>query len=504
MKTIKIIICTGLLFGALTGCSSQPVETTEMSEVTDYSVVGKWNGKSSDNTISYDFKEDGTYVTSQTNAKGEKGKEVSGTYTYSEDTLTLTEKDKDPVVSQVLFENSDVMILVTAEKESKEENKDSKTEEKVESKDTSKETTKKEEKTESKAEEKTESKDTSKEETKTEEKTEPKEETKTESKAEEKTESKDEEKVKKTEIRFVRDVDKRNVVFTNGTELNIKKVTVKSEKDEDHSSNLLEDKGKDLEGLFVYSFDPDLKYEIKLETKERKAKLVSQNSKEETKTENADTETKEYIIKDFNAADMNEATIKLKNDICYVEYVSLATGEKKDTYVEPKKEEPKPAPSSGQNIDTSMAGTYYLQGNMNVRTGAGYDAGVITVYTAGTAVSVVGTITNPDGSIWAKLNDGTYICYRDGNGQYLGTAPPAGGGASAGTYVALYEMNVRAAPSTASASYGTIPAGSVFSASEVVYGSDGSVWLHLSRNGEPAPETYVCYQNSGGTYCAPY
>ena len=76
MKTIKIIICTGLLFGTLTGCSSQPVETTEMSEVTDYSVVGKWNGKSSDNTISYDFKEDGTYVTSQTNAKGEKGKEV--------------------------------------------------------------------------------------------------------------------------------------------------------------------------------------------------------------------------------------------------------------------------------------------------------------------------------------------------------------------------------------------------------------------------------------------
>ena len=495
MKTTKIIVCAGLIIGTLTGCSSgqpsQPAEPVEMAEVEEYSVIGQWRGKDSDKTVYYEFKEDETYVNGQIDDKGEKINEVSGTYSYSEETLTLKEKDKDTKNCQVLFENDDVMELVIKEKVA---------EEKTESSEKEKSTEEQKDKAESseKGEDTKEQKGSSDLVVNG----------KTAEEQKDKTETKDnnEEKEVKTEtkkIRLVKQVSQRKVVFMNDTGLNVSSVQVKSEKDKDFSSNLLKDTDKNVEGLFEYSFDPNLKYEIKIETKERKSQVVSQNSKKDEKEEESAPEEKEYTIKDFNAGDMNEATLKIKKDICYVEYVSLTTGEKKDTYKEPeKKEEPKPAAPSqpAENIDTSMAGTYYLQGNMNVRTGAGYNAGVITVYSAGTAVSIVGTITNPDGSIWAKLTDGTYICYRDGNGQYLGTSPPAGGGASAGTYVTLYEMNVRAGPSTSAYSFGTIPAGTVFVADEVVYGSDGSIWL---RSGVTDPG-YVCYQNSGGTYLAPY
>ena len=494
MKTINIIICAGLIIGTLTGCSSgqpsQPVETTEATEASEeYSIIGKWKGKDSDNTISYEFKENGNFSGLQTNAKGEKVKEMNGTYSYSEDTITLTEKDKDPIVSQVVFENEDVMTLVTKENQAKEEEKSSDDQK---------------EKTEEKSQDDQKAADEKK--AKEDEKTTDEKKVKNDEKTESDKKSEEDQKDKTTEIRFVREVDKRTVVFVNGTDLSIKKVSVKSEKDEDFSSNLLSDKDKDEKGLFTYSFDTNLKYEIKIETKPRKSKVVTQNSKKDTEKDEKASEAKEYIIKDFSAADMNEGSLKIKNDICYVEYTSLETGEKKDTYKEPeKKEEPKPAAPAQpkENIDTSMAGTYYLQSNMNVRTGAGYDAGVITVYTAGTTVSIVGTITNPDGSIWAKLTDGTYICYRDGNGQYLGNTPPSGGGASAGTYVTLYEMNIRSGPSTSASSAGTVPAGTVFDAYRVEYGSDGSVWLVLSRT-EPGLDSYICYQNSGGTYCAPY
>lgn len=438
MKIISIIMCSGLIIEALTGCLSgqpaQQVATKEVTETADdeYSIIGKWSGKDSDNTVHYEFKEDGTYISSKTNAKGEKSDEIKGTYSFSEDMITFKEKDDKTTEIEVLFDNEYVMIMVTKEKDEK-----------------------------------------------------------------------DSKKTKTKELRLVKEVSKRNVSFTNDTGLNITEVRVKSEKDEDYSKNLAEDKDKEKKVLFSYSFDTSLKYEIQLKTKPKKSKVVAQNSKKDT--EEGDTsEAKEIIIKDFNANDMSEAKLKIKNDKGYVEYVSLATGETKNTYVEPKKEEPKkeetkPAASSGQNIDTSMAGTYYLQGNMNVRTGPGYDAGVITVYSAGTAVSVAGTITNPDGSIWAKLSDGTYVCYRDGNGQYLGTSPPAGGGASGGTYVTLYEMNLRAGPSTSAASLGIMPAGTVFDASVIVTGSDGSIWAC-----DPGQSPCVCIQNSGGTYCAPY
>ncbi len=486
MKTIKMMLCAGLIIGTLTGCSSgQPSQPVENSEVEEYSIIGQWKGKDSDNTISYEFKENGNFSSVQTNAKGEKVKEMNGTYSYSEDTITLTEKDKDPIVSQVVFENEDVMTLVTKENQAKKEEK---------SADDQKEKSQDDQKAADEKKTKEDEKTTDENKVKNDEKTE------TDKKSEE------EQKVITSEIRFVREVDKRTVVFTNGTDLSIKKISLKSEKDEDFSSNLLSDQNKDEKGLFTYSFDTKLKYEIKIETKPRKSKVVAQNSKKDTEADEKASEVKEYIIKDFNAADMNEGSLKIKNDICYVEYISLETGEKKETYKEPeKKEEPKPAAPAqpSENIDTSMAGTYYLQGNMNVRTGAGYNAGVITVYTAGTAVSIVGTITNPDGSIWARLTDGTYICYRDGNGQYLGTSPPAGGGASAGTYITLYEMNIRSGPSTSASSLGTIPAGTVFDVYRVEYGSDGSVWLVPSRT-EPGLDSYICYQNSSGTYCAPY
>ncbi|MBP3870351.1 MAG: hypothetical protein J6E46_05190 [Faecalicoccus sp.] len=446
MKAINIILCAGLIIGTLTGCTSgqpEPVETTSVEEAPEYSVVGNWSGKDSDKTVYYNFTEDQTYTSGQLNDKSEKTNEVSGTYSFSEDTLTLTEKDKESQKCQVLFENDDVMTLVINEGKSGKE--------KIETK--------------------------------------------------EDKEDKEEKKTAETKkIRLVKQVSKRKVTFINGTDLNITEVVVKSEKDKEYSSNLVTSRG-DTE-LFNYDFDTGLKYEIKVKSKARKSKVVSSGKKDEKQEEDKE-EDKEYTIKDFNAADINEASIKLKNDICYVEYVSLTSGEKKDTYVEPKKEEPKPAAPSGEKIDTSMAGTYYLQSNMNVRTGAGYNAGVITVYSSGTTVNIVGTITNSDGSIWAKLTDGTYICFRDGNGQYLGKTPPSGGGASAGTYVTLYEMNIRTGPSTSSASVGVIPAGTVFDVYRIEYGSDGSVWLVPSRT-EPGLDSYICYQNSAGTYCAPY
>lgn len=499
MKTIKIIVCTGLIIGTLTGCSSgqpnQPVEPAEFAEVEEYSVIGLWKGKDSEKTVYYEFKEDETYVSGQIDDKGEKANEVSGTYSYSEETLTLKEKDKDTKNCQVLFENDDVMELFIKEKAAEEKTESSEKEEDTkEQKGTSnlvvngKNSEEQKEKTEAVAAEKKEESD--------------KEQT---SNKEESADNKEEKEVKTEtrKIRLVKQVSQRNVVFINDTGLNVSSVQVKSEKDKEFSSNLLKDEDKKSEGLFEYSFDPNLKYEIKIETKERKSQVVSQNSKKGEKDEKSDPEEKEYTIKDFNAGDMNEATLKIKKDICYVEYVSLTTGEKKDTYKEPeKKEEPKPAAPSqpGENIDTSMAGTYYLQGNMNVRTGAGYNAGVITVYSAGTAVSIVGTITNPDGSIWAKLTDGTYICYRDGNGQYLGKTPPSGGGGSSGgTFVALYEMNVRGGPSTSAPSYGVISAGTVINADVIVTGSDGGIWACNASQTE-----CVCYQNSGGTYLAPY
>jgi hypothetical protein len=65
--------------------------------------------------------------------------------------------------------------------------------------------------------------------------------------------------------------------------------------------------------------------------------------------------------------------------------------------------------------------------------------------------------------------------------------------------VTLYEMNLRAGPSTSAASLGIMPAGTVFDASVIVTGSDGSIWAC-----DPGQSPCVCIQNSSGTYCTPY
>ena len=83
-------MCSGLIIEALTGCLSgqpaQQVATKEVTETADdeYSIIGKWSGKDSDNTVHYEFKEDGTYISSKTNAKGEKSDEEKGSYSFSE------------------------------------------------------------------------------------------------------------------------------------------------------------------------------------------------------------------------------------------------------------------------------------------------------------------------------------------------------------------------------------------------------------------------------------